>query len=83
MNTREEFRKLYTLFTESSKAETELNKLGIYIDESTFVSTVYGIFDIAITYLLNQEGLEILYDEVLFKDVEVESAIETLNDYFL
>lgn len=83
MNTKEEFIKLFTLFLESVKAESELEKIGIYIGESTFINSIYGTFDLAVTHLLNEKGIEKLYEEILFTDITVEDAVNMLDGCFL
>lgn len=83
MNTKEEFRKYYTLLIESYNAEKELNKIGIYVDESIFINSAYGMFEIAVEYLLNKEGLEILYESLLFQDITIEEVMSILDEFFL
>ena len=83
MNTREEFIKLYTIFCEANKAEYDLDKFGIYLGESIFANSIYGLFDIAINFILNKKGREVLYEEILFKDIEMDIALSMLEGYFL
>jgi len=83
MNSIERFTLIYGYYLAYDKAENELGLLKIFSGESVFSELFYELFDQANKMMLTDKGMEILFEEILFRDLSVEEAIEMLEGNFL
>lgn len=84
LNSREKFIRLYKSQLEFEKAYSMLESIGLASEESVFVTSFYEAFEIALEYLVTEEGKEYFFTNIMFQeDYNEFEAADLLEEYFV
>lgn len=83
MTNKELFIDCYNAYLDFEQATNTLNSVHVLVDDSVFTVAFYTIFDLVMNRILSEEGLNFLYEEILFEGYTSEEALEELTNYFI
>lgn len=82
MKSKELFFKSYELFVKFEEELSDLARKNIFLEESSLVEYPEKLFESIAEITLTEEGLDIFWDQIAFKDRALEDIQELLEGFF-
>lgn len=82
MKSKELFFKSYELFVKFEEELSDLARKNIFLEESSLVEYPEKLFESIAEITLTEEGLNIFWDQIAFKDRALEDIQELLEGFF-
>lgn len=82
-SSREKFIRLYHSQLEFERVHSMLESVGLSCDESVFVTSFYEAFEIALEFIVTEEGKDYFFMNIIFEGYDKFEAADLLEEYFV